>query len=137
MIRIRLNTTKATVAGWRIIALIQLATLEGKDIKGEDYKEYSPKYKLFRARKNKSTRPNLSFTGGTLAAMTPVGSEESIDIKFTHEEEAKITYYQHFAGAGKNHVIRTFFNLRPKQLKDSTLLKLLSQAIEITQVGNE
>jgi hypothetical protein len=49
---------------------IEMRTLAGKEIEGDPFEPYSPRYRLFRQRTGHPTTPNLKYTGGMLNALT-------------------------------------------------------------------
>jgi len=80
---------------WRAVATqvqkqIRIRTeADGVDYRGNAFKPYKPKYAEYRAKKGRTTVPNLSFTGAMLGGVRAIGHRNSGEIKLTGEQAAK------------------------------------------------
>lgn len=70
-------------------AVIQERTKDGVGYKGGAFKPYSDVYRAFRAKKKRSTTPDLRFYGHMMSAMTTKADKRKATIFFTGAEQAK------------------------------------------------
>lgn len=94
-----------TAIGEQAVAIIQGRTQSGRDADGQPFAPYDSDYAKRRAKKGRSTRPDLTFTGNMLGAMASkfVSAGKAL-IVFNRGEEAQ-------KAAGNSHK-RDFFDLR-------------------------
>lgn len=117
------------VAGDAILEIVQ-RTESGKSVNGGSFKSYTPEYRKFRSKKNRSTTPDLRFTGRMLGSITQRvrkrGKSWIAEIFFASALEDK--------KAQANQKIRDFFGLSKKQLR--TAEQNLKRAIDLKDANS-
>jgi hypothetical protein len=85
--RLKLNNRQSQLLldeiGSYMLPAIEIRTLAGKDVDGNAFKPYTPKYALFRLENNRQASPvNLKFSGTMLGAMTHEADSNKVRLFF-------------------------------------------------------
>ena len=70
-----------------IMLRIKDRTLDGKDVQGSSFDDYSPAYAEFRKQAGYNTKPDLTFSGHMLSAMTSSTSKTEAKIFFMDTQD--------------------------------------------------
>jgi len=74
--------------GLMLIARIQARTAEGRDVDGNTFEPYSPKYRLFRERTGRTGRKvNLFYTGSMMSSMTHTATKDMVTLFFANTQD--------------------------------------------------
>jgi len=107
--------------GQYLTSAIKMRTLDGKDIEGQPFIDYSPRYEFFRQEKGLPTTPDLFFTGSMLNSMTYKTdvAEESVTV-FFGPGTSKGSTVQNSAKAFFNQQTRPFFGMSAANIEKVT-----------------